>query len=229
MRRDGPRHGSSGVYVSSDCFSATIPRRAMERAKWAWAGMHLPFDIPNLRAENGPAEAHVRIGWMRSVANVYHAYAVQSFTDELAAAAGRDRVEYLLDLLGSPRIIDLRLPNARNRPNAYPLDTARLRRVVELVADQSGWAKKKSGAGHGMGIAVHRSFLSYVATVVQVEVDGQGKIQIPRVDTVVDAGIVVSPERVRAQFEWRRGVWNHHRPARRNYGGEWPHSAIELQ
>jgi len=161
----------------------------------------LPFDIPNIRAENGPAEAHVRIGWLRSVANIYHAYAVQSFTDELAAAAGRDRVEYLLDLLGSGRIIDLRPAAARNRPNPYPLDTARIRKVVELVAEQSGWAKKKSGNGHGMGIAVHRSFLSYVATVVELEVDNQGKIRIPRVDTVVDAGTVVSPDRVKSQFE----------------------------
>src|SRR6185369_2674949 len=54
----------------------------------------VPFDIPNLRAENGPARAHVRIGWFRSVANIYHAFAVQSFIDELAAAAGRDRIEY---------------------------------------------------------------------------------------------------------------------------------------
>lgn len=161
----------------------------------------VPYDIPNFRAENGPAEAHVRIGWLRSVANIYHAYAVQSFTDELAAAANRDRVEYLLDILGSPRTIDLRPANSRNAPNPYLLDTARIRRVIELVAERSGWANKKSGNGRGLGIAVHRSFLSYVATVVQLEVDNQGKIRIPRVDVAVDAGKVVHPDRVQAQFE----------------------------
>ena len=161
----------------------------------------VPFDIPNIRAENGAADVHVRIGWLRSVANIYHAYAVQSFIDELAADAGRDRVEYLLDVLGKQRIIDQRPPQARNAPNPYPLDTGRLRRVVEMVAEQSGWAKKKSGNGHGYGIAVHRSFLTYVATVVEVEVDAQGRIRIPRVDTVLDAGKVVSPDRVKAQFE----------------------------
>src|SRR5262249_61433254 len=62
----------------------------------------LPFDIPNLRAENGPAQPHVRIGWLRSVANIYHAFAIQSFLDELAAAADRDRIEYFLEVLGHP-------------------------------------------------------------------------------------------------------------------------------
>jgi isoquinoline 1-oxidoreductase subunit beta len=121
--------------------------------------------------------------------------AAHSFIDELAVAAGRDRVEYLLAALGSDRIIGAR---PGSRPNPYPLDTARFKRVVQMVADQSGWGKKKSGNGHGWGIAVHRSFLTYVASVVEVEVDNQGRIRIPRVDTVVDAGLVVNPERAGA-------------------------------
>ncbi len=160
----------------------------------------LPFDIANHRAENGAATAPVRIGWLRSVANIFHAFAVQSFTDELAAAANRDRVEYLLDVLGSPRVIDLS-GGRGGGDKRYPLDVGRLRRVVELAAEKSDWARKKSGAGHGFGIAVHRSFLSYIAAVVEVEVDAKGKLRIPRVDFAVDAGMVVHPERVTAQFE----------------------------
>jgi len=160
----------------------------------------LPFDIANHRAENGPATAPVRIGWLRSVANIFHAFGVQSFTDELAAAANRDRVEYLLDVLGSPRVIDLS-GGRGGGDKRYPLDVGRLRHVVELAAEKSGWANKKSGAGHGFGIAVHRSFLSYIAAVVEVEVDAKGKVRIPRVDIAVDAGMVVHPERVTAQFE----------------------------
>jgi isoquinoline 1-oxidoreductase beta subunit len=182
-----------------------IGSQGNEKAQYGGLGsmgwIDVPFDIPNFRAENGPAAAHVRIGWLRSVGNIFHAYAVHSFIDELAVAANRDRVEYLLQALGSPRIIELRPASQQSRPNPYPLDTARTRRVVELVAEQSGWAKKKSGNGHGFGIAVHRSFSSYVATVVEVEVDNQGRLKIPRVDTVVDAGIVVHPDRVKAQFE----------------------------
>jgi isoquinoline 1-oxidoreductase subunit beta len=166
----------------------------------------IPFDIPNIRTENGMAQGHIRIGWMRSVANIPHAFGVHSFIDELADNAKRDRVEYLLAVLGSDRIVEMGggrggRGGAAARSNPYPIDTARFKRIVEMAADQSGWAKKKSGNGHGWGIAVHRSFLTYVASVVEVEVDKERHIHIPRVDTVVDAGFVVNPERVRAQFE----------------------------
>jgi isoquinoline 1-oxidoreductase subunit beta len=166
----------------------------------------VPFDIPNHRAENGSAENHVRIGWLRSVANIYHAFAVQSFADELAHLSGRDPVEYMLELIGPARIVDVKASAPENNNYGgstaeYPLDTARLRHVVELAAEKSGWGKRKLGKGSGMGIAVHRSFLTYVATVVEVEVDDQGEVKIPVVHTAVDAGIVVNPEATRAQFE----------------------------
>ncbi len=166
----------------------------------------LPFDIPNMRAENAGAAAHVRIGWLRSVANIYHAFAAQSFANECAHAAGRDSVEYLLALIGPARIVDIKksapeYPNYGGSLEAYPIDTARYRRVIELAAEKSGWGKKNLAKGQGMGIAVHRSFLTYVATVVQVEVNDQGELRIPRVDTAVDAGLVVNPEATRNQFE----------------------------
>lgn len=163
---------------------------------------NLPFDIPNHRAENGPADAHVRIGWFRSVANIYHAFAIHSFADELANAANKDSVQYLLDLIGPPRIVPLQhKPEERDEAKRYPLDTARLRRVVEVVAEKSGWGKHSSGKGHGFGIAAHRSFLTYVATVVELEIDSDGQVRIPNVWTAVDTGTVVAPDNVRNQFE----------------------------
>jgi isoquinoline 1-oxidoreductase beta subunit len=160
---------------------------------------NIPFDIPNLRAENGPAQHHVRIGWLRSVANIQHAFGIHSFLDELADMAKRDRVEYLLDVLGQPRKVEL---SARGRlAEKYPLMTGRLRRVIEIAAERSGWAKKKPAKGRALGIAAHYSFLSYIAAVVEVEVDDRGKIRIPRVDVAVDAGRVINPDRVKAQFE----------------------------
>src|ERR1700746_79773 len=167
-----------------------------------WTDM--PYDLPNLRVENGPAKARVRIGWLRSVANIYHAFAIQCFTDELAHATGRDPVDYLLDLIGNPRTIDFQgveYPNYGASMDAYPWETGRLRHVTEMVAERSGWGKRKHGKGSGVGIAAHRSFLTYVATVVEVEVNDQGEVRIPRVDTALDAGLVVNPEATRAQFE----------------------------
>jgi isoquinoline 1-oxidoreductase beta subunit len=166
----------------------------------------LPYDIPNHRAENGPAKNPVRIGWMRSVANIYQAFAIGSFLDELAHAAGRDRVQYLLETLGPSRKVDIKPEGIKYWNNTqpldkYPVDTGRLRRVIELAAERSGWANKKSGNGRGFGIAAHRSFLTYVAAVVEVEVDKSGQVRIPRVDLAVDAGTVISPERARSQFE----------------------------
>ena len=166
----------------------------------------VPYDIPNLQVENGPAKAHVRIGWLRSVANIYHGFAIQTFTDELAHRARRDPVEYLLELIGPDRTLDFKgvdYPNYGASLDTYPWETGRLRRVTELVAEKSSWAKRKlgMGKGKGIGIAAHKSFLTYVATVVEVEVSDDGTIKIPRVDTVVDAGLVVNPEVTRAQFE----------------------------
>jgi isoquinoline 1-oxidoreductase beta subunit len=163
---------------------------------------NLPFDIPNHRAENGPADYHVRIGWLRSVANIYHAFAIHSFADELAKSANKDPVQYLLDLIGPARIVPLEYKEEEaDEKQRYPLDTARLRRVVEIAAEKSGWGKKPMGKGRGMGIAAHRSFLTYVATVVEVEVDAKGQVHIPGVWTALDAGTVVSPDNVRNQFE----------------------------
>jgi isoquinoline 1-oxidoreductase subunit beta len=165
----------------------------------------IPFVLPNQRAENGPAPAHTRIGWLRSVANIYHAFGVHSFVGELANAAGKDQVEYLIGLLGPDRVMPKsELPkdytNYDGSYEKYPIDIARFRRVVQMAAEKSGWGKQKFGNGFGMGIATHRSFLTYVATVVQAEVK-DNQVIIRRVDTALDAGTVVNPLIAKQQFE----------------------------
>ncbi len=166
----------------------------------------LPFDVPNIRAENGPADAHVRIGWFRAVSNNFHAFAAHSFADEMARAAGRDPLEFLLDLLGQGQVIDLKsqgvdYSNYGVPVEKYPIDTRRLRRVLEVAGERSGWGTRKSGGGWGLGIAAHRSFNTYVASVVEVEVDSGGVVKVPKVHQVVDAGVIVNPDRVRSQME----------------------------
>jgi isoquinoline 1-oxidoreductase beta subunit len=165
-----------------------------------------PFNVPNLRLETGEATSHARIGWFRSVNNIPHAFGMQSMVAELAHELGRDQKDFLLEMIGPPRIVDPRgtvtseLWNYGDPYDTYPVDTGRTRRVVELAAEKAGWGRKLP-PGHGLGIAVQRSFLTYVATVIEVAVDKKGNVTVPRVDTAIDCGFCVNPERVASQIE----------------------------
>ena len=97
----------------------------------------LPYDIANIRAENGPADAHVRIGWFRSVCNVFHAFAAHSFADELAQAARRDSLEFMLEMLGPGKVLDLKAPGR---------ELLELRRAVRQVSDRHEAAAPRAGA-----------------------------------------------------------------------------------
>jgi isoquinoline 1-oxidoreductase beta subunit len=166
--------------------------------------INMPYDIPNLRLENPEASAHCRIGWFRSVSNISHAFAIQSFVSELAASANKNHRDYLLELIGPARKIDPRSQqdswNYGESPERYPVDTGRLRHVVETVTQEAGWGKTLA-RGRGQGLAAHYSFLSYTAAVVEVDIDEQGRIKVPRVDVAFDCGPQVNPERIRSQLE----------------------------
>jgi isoquinoline 1-oxidoreductase beta subunit len=165
-----------------------------------------PFDVPNIRMESGEAQSHVRIGWFRSVNNVAHAWSIQSFVAEAAHQLGKDPKDFLLELIGPARTVDPRKQvttpwwNYGEPFETFPIQTGRLRNVVEIAAKEAGWGKPLP-KGQGLGIAAHRSFVTYVATVVHVAVDDKGRISIPRVDTAIDCGYCVHPERVRSQIE----------------------------
>jgi len=160
--------------------------------------------IPNIRIENPEAAAHTRIGWFRSVSNVPHAFATQSFIAEMAHAAGKDHRDYLLELIGPPRKIDTRTQgddwNHGEDPERYPIDTARLSRVIDVASRMAGWGRSMP-KGSGLGLAATYSFVTYVAAVAQVEVDSRGNVKVPRIDIAVDCGAVVNPERIESQVE----------------------------
>jgi isoquinoline 1-oxidoreductase beta subunit len=211
--RDGFHNGGEYLYGS-----------AIERAQ----GLEdMPYRIDNVRIENSPAPSHIRCGWMRSVANMYHAFGLCSFADEMAVAAGRDSKDYLLDLIGPGRLFkdaDLKAEHVTVFDNnlfpvdrmtvpiggkerevmpGYPPDTRRLRAVVERVAKESGWDQKKGKLpkGRGLGIAAHRSFLSYVALVLDVSLNDRNELTINEAWAALDCGFVVNPDRVLAQME----------------------------
>jgi isoquinoline 1-oxidoreductase beta subunit len=160
---------------------------------------NMPYAIPNLRLETGPADAKVRIGWLRSVCNIFQSFAINAFSDEIAHARGADPLDNLLELLGPDREIDVAALGLEATEN-YPFETGRLRGIIQRVAEEAGWGRELP-AGRGLGIAGHYSFLSYVAAVVEVAVQDDGSWSVPRVDIGIDCGTYVNPDRVRAQQE----------------------------
>ncbi|WP_347140758.1 xanthine dehydrogenase family protein molybdopterin-binding subunit [Paracoccus sp. SSK6] len=165
---------------------------------------NMPLDIPNVRAENPQAQAHTRIGWYRSVSNIPHAFAIQSFIAELAHEAGRDHRDYLLEVIGPARRIDPTeqgdVWNYGEDPARYPIDTGRLRRVIETVTEAAGWGREMP-ARSGLGLAAHYSFVSHVAVVAEVQVGEGGDVRVPVVHIAIDCGPCMNPDRVRSQME----------------------------
>jgi isoquinoline 1-oxidoreductase beta subunit len=195
------RHNSVAPTISS-LFKSDPKHESSSEA--AMGLVDMPFQIENVTIENGEAEAHAKIGWFRSISNISHAFAIQSFVGELAIAAGKDHRSFILELIGPPRVVDLgqakrRFWDAWDNSDAYLVDTGRLRDVVEFATNEAGWGRKLP-QGHGLGLAVHRSFGSYVAVVIEAAVD-EGGVTVPRIDIAVDCGPIVDPDRVRAQME----------------------------
>ena len=165
---------------------------------------NIPFAIPNVRIENPEVAAHTRIGWFRSVSNIPHGFAVQSFIAELAEEAGRDPLRFYLDLLGDEREINPdELKDGWNHgedPKKYPVDTGRLKNVLNVATKEAGWGKRLP-KGRGMGFAVHYSFVSYVAAVLEVEVEKDGNLIVHKATMAIDCGPRINPDRIRSQME----------------------------
>ncbi len=151
----------------------------------------MPYAIRNVRLEFNPVSSAVPRAWWRSVENSFNGFAVESFIDELAAAAEQDPVQFRKGLLIKP-------PNWKAK-NEDDVDPARLRGVLELVAERSGWGKPLA-KGQGRGVAAFCSFGSYFAEVAEVTVTGSD-FKIDRIVAAVDCGQIVNPESVRSQTE----------------------------
>jgi isoquinoline 1-oxidoreductase beta subunit len=166
----------------------------------------LPLAVPNVLFQTGAAPQRVRIGWMRSVNNVQHAFAVQSFIAELAAATRRDPRDMLLAVLGPARTLTPegqgveKLTNYGTPIAVQPIDVARFHRVIERVTTAAGWDTARK-SGRALGLAVHRSFLSYIAVVAEVGRAPQGGFRVERAWIAADAGTIINADRVRAQLE----------------------------
>ncbi|MEN2281482.1 molybdopterin cofactor-binding domain-containing protein [Algoriphagus sp. SE2] len=166
-----------------------------------------PFDVPNIRIESHESTGNTRIGWLRSVSNIHHAFAIHSMMDEIAEARGKDPIENALELFGEdrdivfqPEIVGGAYENYGEKIENYPWNTGRMKNVIRTVAEKSNWEANKS-AGKIMGFAAHKSFLTYVGCVVILEKGSDGNTVISDVYYAVDCGVAVNTDRIRSQFE----------------------------
>lgn len=162
----------------------------------------LPYDIANVRLWRQKAEAHMRIGWLRSVINIPNAFAISSFVDELALAAKKDPREFLLQTIGADR--EIQVPgfdysNYGKTLDEYPYQTARSKAVINKVCESAEW-EKPLASGEAWGLAYHYSFLSHVAVAAKVKWDGKSA-KVIEIHCACDAGQIVNPDRVRSQLE----------------------------
>ncbi|MCR9127185.1 MAG: molybdopterin-dependent oxidoreductase [Rhodobacteraceae bacterium] len=166
----------------------------------------MPFAIPNVLCDNGAALAHTRVGWFRAVSNIPRAWAIGSFVGELAHELGKDERSMWLELIGAPRTVD---PAAEGYPEnfwdygetyaEFPIETGRLAHVLNLAADGIGYGAALP-EGEGIGLSVHRSFVSYVACAARVRlVDGQ--VTVPEMHLAIDCGYAANPERIESQMQ----------------------------
>jgi isoquinoline 1-oxidoreductase beta subunit len=144
------------------------------------SAIDIPYDIPNLHVEFVRAEPPaVPTGFWRGVGPNNNVFAIECFMDELARKAGKDPIEFRRSMLG-------------NQP--------RFLAALNLAAEKSNWGQPLP-ARVGRGVCLQPSFASFIATVVEAEVDGQGEVDLRRVTCAVDTGIAVNPDTVKAQLE----------------------------
>ena len=164
--------------VANTMFEAFLVHNGIDATSVEGAA-DLPYRIPNLQVDLHSTKNEVPVQWWRSVGHSHTAFVVETMMDELAHMARKDPVTY-------------RLAN-------LPKDS-RYRGVLQLAADKAEWGKKKLPKGHAYGVAVHKSFNSYVAEIAEVSLE-KGKIRVHRVIAAVDCGMVVNPDGVRQQIE----------------------------
>jgi len=184
-------------FQSSTSIAAMWRQNGTEQAENGEFGTaaFIPYKSANYRVEYTLAKSGVPRAWWRSVEHSTSGFVVESFVDELAAAAGVDPLEFRLRLIGDDRKIE----DFTNPKEGKPLDTARLKGVLKLAAEKAGWSKPLP-KGLGRGIAGYFSFDSYTAVVAEANIM-DGKVRVHRLVYAVDCGRPVNPDGVRAQVE----------------------------
>lgn len=152
------------------------------------------YRVPHRKSEYTLLRSGVPRGWWRSVSTTHTTFAIESFLDELAEAAGKDPLEYRLALIDHPPALS---PPEPGEPVFMP---ERMKHCLSLAADRAGWGRPLP-AGHGRGLACGGfDHLSYAAVVIEASVDA-GRVVVHRAVCAFDCGTVVHPDGARAQIE----------------------------
>jgi len=175
----GWRHVIVGQSIMADTLFAPMIKDGIDPTSVEGAA-NIAYAIPNVSVELATAKTGVPILWWRVVGSSHTAFAVETFMDEAAHAAGADPVEFRRKLLA---------------------DHPRMRAVLELAAEKAGWNDAPLPPGRGRGIAVAEAFKTYVAQVAEVSVDQDGNVKVDRVVCAVDCGIPINPDVIAAQME----------------------------
>ncbi len=164
----------------------------------------IPFALNNLSIEKHAVDSFVRPGWVRSVACINNGFALGSFVDELAVKAELPTRQMWMNLLGDNRHVDpndngFSYSNYNLDLQEHPIDTKRMKDLINLISDKAK-IEQTLPENQGWGISFLRSFGSFVAAATKVEVVNN-KVKVLEMHTAVDCGIVVTPDRVKAQME----------------------------
>ena len=139
--------------------------------------------IPNLTLEFSLMPLWMKTGALRAPGSNVYAFVFQSFLDELAHAAGQDPVAFRMQLLDQPQ-----MAAADQGPYASPFNPARMKAVLQVVAERSGWGKTTLPKGRALGVACHFSHMGYFAEVADVSVTGDSRVKVHKVWVVADVG-----------------------------------------
>jgi isoquinoline 1-oxidoreductase subunit beta len=173
------RHVIVGQSIVADTIMAAMVKGGIDPTSVEGAAT-IAYEIPHVSVDLATTKTGVPVLWWRVVGSSHTTFAVETFLDQVAHAAGKDPFEFRRKLLAKE---------------------PRMKAVLELAAEKAGWSSAPLSKGKGRGIAVAEAFKTFVAQVVEVTIQESGRVKVERVVCAVDCGVAINPDVITAQME----------------------------